>query len=353
MHQVAEPETAGQASLRVVENCPADTWNRYVAGCEIGGLFHRADWKRVFDVYGLPTWRLAAVRQEKIVGVLPLVQQRSWLFGNRFVSLPWFDATGVLADDESSRDSLIESARNVAQRQGAAEILLRQSEPIAELARARTEKVLMRLELASNPEELWNGFRPKVRNQVRKAEKSGLTVADGGRELLDEFFAVYAHNMRDLGSPSHSRSFFEAVLQTYSEESRIYVVRKDGRAVGAGLTMANSDRLEIPWASSLRPYNPLCVNHIMYWRIIERACRDGYRWFHFGRSSPDSGQYRFKKQWGAKPAELYWYSIGSKEDRQSAENSVQESYGWATRIWQRLPLWLARTLGPRIIAKVP
>ena len=159
------------------------------------------------------------------------------------------------------------------------------------------------------------------------------------------------------GNTFTNRRFFVAVLDSFPTASRIYVVRLNGKAIGAGLVMANGDRLEIPWASSLRKFNRLCVNHLMYWRILEDACRDGFAWFHFGRSSVDSGPYRFKKQWGAKPVQLYWYYLSA--DSLSGAGSdpppvatPQDSYGWGVRLWRHLPVAVASRLGPFIISKV-
>ncbi|MEZ5583585.1 MAG: GNAT family N-acetyltransferase [Candidatus Competibacteraceae bacterium] len=65
--------------------------------------------------------------------------------------------------------------------------------------------------------------------------------------------------------------------------------------------------MEIPWASSLRKYNSLSPNMLLYWSVLEFACKKGYRIFDFGRSTPGEGTYRFKEQWGAKPVQLYWH----------------------------------------------
>ncbi len=328
-------------------------WNDYADGTGRKSLFHRHEWERAFGFYGLPCERLAAVRQGRMVGILPLVWQRSIVFGNHLVSLPWFDAAGVLGDDAEAREALIDEARNVARQRGARSLQLRQTEPLDPSLPVRTDKVLMRLELEPDPDSLWKRFSPKVRNQVRKAEKSGLAVERGGAELLVPFYEVYSENMRDLGSPPHHREFFRAVFEAFADRTRIYVVRLEGRAIGAGWTMAGGDCLEIPWASSLRRYNHLCVNHSMYWAIISDACRRRFGRFHFGRSTRDSGTYHFKKQWGAEPVQLYWHTLRTDGRTVGPPKSAQESYGWATRAWSRLPLRVARWLGPKIIAKVP
>jgi len=287
-----------------------------------------------------------------VVGVLPVVRQSSLFFGRQYVSLPWFDQAGVLADDAEARTALVDEALRLSKTSRVRTLQLRHVEPCELSPAVRTDKCLMRLELPADSERLWKALDSKVRNQVRKPEKSGLTVEGGGDELIRPFFEVYSRNMRDLGSPSHHRGLFEAVWAAFPNQTRIYVVRFEGVAVGAGWTMANGDTLEIPWASSVREYNTYCVNHLMYWHVLRDACQQGFRRFHFGRSTRDSGTYHFKAQWKAEPVQLHWYFLSPNGAPAEVQN-LKDSYGWATRMWQRLPLWLARRLGPRIIAKVP
>ena len=77
----------------------------------------------------------------------------------------------------------------------------------------KKHKVVMMLDLAENAEAQWQGFNAKLRNQVRKAEKSGLTAIVGGKELLNDFYAVFVRNMRDLGTPVYAQKFFAEVLR--------------------------------------------------------------------------------------------------------------------------------------------
>ena len=155
------------------------------------------------------------------------------------------------------------------------------------------------------------------------------------------------------GSPSHSRRLFGAVLEAFPDEAAIYVVRHGQTAVGGGLTLDNGPTLEIPWAASLMQYNHCCVNHALYWRILEDAGRAGYEWFCFGRSTKGSGPYRYKKQWGADESTLYWYFL-SKHDEDAAAAAVPplQSFGIASRIWRKLPVWLTRRIGPQVMARV-
>ena len=64
---------------------------------------------------------------------------------------------------------------------------------------------------------MWKRFNAKLRNQIRKAVKSGLTATWSGIEGLADFYQVFATNMRDLGSPVHSRRFFAAIFEEFPE----------------------------------------------------------------------------------------------------------------------------------------
>lgn len=348
-----ESLTTPVAELAITPASAADdsAWNAFVARHPQGSIFHRPEWDQVFRVYGLRSRRLVARRGEKLVGVVALVHQRLLGWDNRMVSLPWFDAAGVLAEDDPARSALIEGALAWAAQQGTAKLHLRQMEPLPTGPPPRLEKALLRLKLEPSAEALWKRVSAKVRNQVRKAQKSGLTATSGGAELLPAFHEVYATNMRDLGSPPHSPAYFQAVLAAFPAEARLHVVRLGEQVIGGGLTLASGSKCEIPWASSLRAYNSYCVNHLLYWHILEQACQAGYAWFHFGRSTKGSGTYHFKEQWGAEPWQLYWYDWGRAEPvtQRQADN---ERLALASRLWRRLPLGISRRLGPWLIARL-
>ena len=160
----------------------------------------------------------------------------------------------------------------------------------------------MRLSLPGSAEELWGRFRPEVRNQVRKGEKHDLALAWGGEELLPDFYEVFSINMRDLGTPVFSRRLFRSILRRFPDRAELCVVRHGERPVAAALLVHGWGVTEVPSASALRQFNATSANMLMYWRLLERAIERGQAIFDFGRSSPDSGTFRFKKQWGAAPS---------------------------------------------------
>jgi FemAB-related protein (PEP-CTERM system-associated) len=213
---------------------------------------------------------------------------------------------------------------------------------------AMQDKVSLVLPLPADPHCLWQQLGAKVRNQVRKAERSGLTVESGGAEKLNDFYDIFAVNMRDLGSPVHARGFFQAIFEVWADQARVFVVRKDRQPIGGLIALAFKHSLVVPWASSLRQYFSLCPNMLLYWETLRAACTEGFRHFDFGRSSRHVSTYRFKRQWGAVEEPLYWYTIPLAPNHSRRFSSVDKNSASYAQLWQHLPLGITRWLGPHI-----
>ena len=291
---------------------------------------------------------------ERTTGWLPLVYVRSLLFGRYLVSLPYLNSNGVLAADDTVGRLLIDGAVRLADELKVRHLELRHERAVEHpaLTGRLTSKVHMRLPLPDFPGPLWESFPAKVRNQVRKGEKSGLAVAWGGLELLEDFYAVFSHNMRDLGTPVYGRRLFTAILKQFPNEAELCVVRAEKTPVAAALLLHGRGVTEVPSASSLRAYNSTCANMLMYWNLLERAIQRGQAVFDFGRSTLDGGTYQFKKQWGAVPEPAVWQyypRCGETGDLRPDNPRYQR----LIHLWQRLPLRLTRWLGPLIVRGIP
>jgi FemAB-related protein (PEP-CTERM system-associated) len=339
----------------IVVDAGADpaAWDAYVGTHPDASGYHLWAWKSIFEgVFGHRTHYAAATSNGRIVGVLPLVLFQSAIFGRFAVSVPFLNYGGVVADDASIGARLVEHAGAVARAHGAGHVELRHDRRRFEQLAPKMHKVAMTLALPGDADTLWSALDRKVRNQVRKAEKSGLAVEIGGRELAAPFYAVFAQNMRDLGTPVYSRRLFEAVLETFPDRTRVIVLRHENTPVAAGLTWRWRDRTEVPWASSLRAFNTMSPNNLLYWTILKQAIADGCAVLDFGRSTPEEGTFQFKKQWGALPTPLCWeYDLvrGGLPD-QSPKNP---KFQLAIRTWQKLPVAVANLLGPRIVRSIP
>jgi FemAB-related protein (PEP-CTERM system-associated) len=333
----------------------SSSWDTYVASHEESTNYHRYGWREVVEQsFGHRTYYLAAKTERgDICGVLPLVHMKSPLFGTFLVSLPFFNYGGLLCDVNDTSSLLLESSRNICEMTGSDYLELRHLRLHNSALATRQHKVTMLLELGRDEETAWKALDAKVRNQVRKAEKSGLRVTVGRLELLDGFYDVFCRNMRDLGTPVYGKSFFRNVLKAFPDSTCVISVTLDGKTVASGIMTWFRDTLELPWASSLRDHRALCPNNLLYWEAIKFAIGSGSKYFDFGRSTPDGGTYRFKSQWGARPVPLYWQYLLNRGVTLPELNPANPRYARAIRLWQQLPVTLTRILGPMIVRNIP
>jgi predicted N-acyltransferase len=201
----------------------------------------------------------------------------------------------------------------------------------------------MFLDLEMSEEALWKRLSSERRNRIKKGQREGVTASIHSSDGLDDFYQVFAENMRDLGSPVHSMRFFREIFVHLGDRARLILVRLHGRTIGGGVMLIFNGVISIPWVSSLRGFFDKCPNQILYWEAMRFGMTNHHRVLDFGRSSRNSGTFEAKRQWGAEPVQLYWYY--SPDNLGSPGEDVQ-GFAWVANLWRRLPLPIANAIGP-------
>jgi len=303
---------------------------------------------------GCTPYCLEALQDDQTCGVLSLAFIKTMLFGRFLVSLPYLNSGGVVADNAAIAGRLIDRAVELADQLQVRYLELRHETAIEHpaLGHRLTSKVHMRLALPNTADALMAAFPAKLRSQIRKGEKNGLTVAWGSEERLADFYAVFSRNMRDLGTPVYGKALFRAVVREFPGRAEFCVVSFGTQPVAAALLLHGQGVTEVPSASSLRRFNHTSANMLLYWRLLERAVQRGQAVFDFGRSSRDSSTYRFKEQWGASPesAEWQYYLRNGAVSDMRPDNPRYQRF---IRLWQRLPVAVTRVIGPAIVRGIP
>lgn len=302
--------------ITLAETSDKDSWDAYVLKHPQGLAYQLFAWKEAVEsAYGFKGMYLISRTGNRITGVLPLIRIGLPLHPGDLVSLPYCDAGGPLADSPSIETRLISKALAIAGTFGIRTTLIRSSKPMGSFDPETTlnkTKVRLLLKLPENSEDLMSSFKSKLRSQVKKPLKDGLRVHIGGFELLHEFYPLFAENMRDLGSPVHSREWFRQILCRFKNKAHLFIVKmSDQTPAAGGILLCHPHVVSVPWASSLKRFNQWNPNMMLYWSFLKFATDNHYPIFDFGRSTPDEGTFAFKKQWGAKPESLHWADFKS------------------------------------------
>lgn len=337
-------------------NSAPPMWNEYVGQHPLATAYHRAAAVCIGEqAFGLRTIFLTVWNDDgRLTGVLPLVEQSSALFGRFLVSLPFVTYGGILADDPASAVALAEYASQEARMRRANHVELRHVTPLGGVHLAESlDKVSMLLSLPTSEVDLAKSLGAKLRSQIRRAERERLEFSWGGAESIPDFYRVFARGMRDLGTPVYSRRFFEVTYAALKDLADVLVVRMRGAVHAAAFLVQHGHTIEVPWAIASQDAKRLSVNMKMYWELLRRAIERGVATFDFGRSSINSGTYRFKAQWGAQPKQLHWHYWLSNGTAVPKLNQSNPKYARAAALWKRMPLCCANLIGPHIVRNLP
>lgn len=292
-----EPET--QSQLTVVVCTEPSQWDRYVTSKSESSNYHRWIWGEVVKwTYGHEFYRLAAMQNGTVRGVLPLCFVRSRAFGNVLISMPFFSYGGLVADNAFIGDQLLSNAIQLARRVGAPHIEVRQGSVLPTSWVSRAHKVTMEVLLPATADELWKQLSSGMRNKIRNAKKNGLRVEWRGSEGVETFYRIFSTNMRNLGTPVYPRSWFANICSSMPEETRFVTVWDGKEPVASGIVTSFRDAVELPWSGSLPESRKKYSAVLMYWSVLEWALINGYRRVDLGRCTPGGGTYEFKRHFG-------------------------------------------------------
>jgi len=342
-------------SLKIneIEEFDQKRWDEFVLNHKASSPYHLFAWKKAIEVaYGHKCIYLCAESNEGIHGILPMAYLHFPGIINEIVGLPFCDVGNCLAESGQAQDLLLSEAIIFFKKKGIKRLQLRgdlisTQNVRLQLQSIETGKVRMLLNLPASSEELFNSFKSKLRSQVRKAKKNRVRFKWGGLDEFDRAYHVFSKNMHELGSPVHSKSFLKAILYSYGERSKLGIAEYNSKIIGMGIILLGGNGVSIPWASTLREYNRLGPNMLLYWNFLKFSVDNNYTFFDFGRSSEGEGTYKFKKQWGAKQTPLVWYELNESGNHIKIKNQNKNNQRrWIAAIWQRIPLKLANGIGP-------
>jgi FemAB-related protein (PEP-CTERM system-associated) len=323
-------------------------WDAFVLREQSTTFFHLSGWQRVIaKTYGYDAHYLAAIRNGRIIGVLPLIHLPSPLFGGALVSTAFCIYGGIAASEPDAVPALAQAAAELAERLDVDYVELRGEEsPIAGWIGDNVTFAAFRRDLHRTERENLDAIPIGKREELRRQHISESQIDASGD--LDAFYYVLSKSMRDQGVPVFAKRFAEAIQAEFQCACEVAVARGPAGPAAAQLSFYYRDMVLPYWRGSARDPISLSAADQLLWFLMRQAVSRGAAEFDFGRARYGSSEFRDKVRWGFEPRTLtHQYRLLKTETLADTD-----PHGPYSRImamaWRRLPLSLANRIGPCI-----
>ena len=336
--------------LRVVGINPQTDprWLPFVLAHEAATIFHHPNWIRVLEsTYNFRSVCLACVRNEDIVGILPLLEVRSWLTGRRAVCLPYSDVCALLSQDAEVENQFVSYCSHLIRQNQWKHIEIRGAVTHPSLVASSRFKTHT-AELNADSEKVFQRLKKsQVQRNINKSSRSGVTVERRpDLAAMKEFIRLNVLTRKKHGMPPQPDKFFLNFHETLILKNNgfVGVAIYEDKIIAASVFLHFKNSVFYKYGASDEAFLKHRPNHLIMWDAVKWGCENGYRFFNFGRTDLDNeGLIDYKRGWGTIESDLVYYRMSGK-----GHASQEETNGIVERmkpIMKRLPTPALKTLG--------
>jgi CelD/BcsL family acetyltransferase involved in cellulose biosynthesis len=324
-------------------------WERFVSAEPRSSVFHSRGWMQALRhaYHYEPVGYTQAAPDEEFSSAMVFCRVKSWLTGQRLVSMPFSDHCEPLVNDAEDLKSLLVPAREELQRKRIKYIDIRPLSLKFSEGTANPESYFLHLlDLRPSAEELYKKLHgDSIRRKIQRAEREKLTLETGSSELLlTEFYGLHMITRQRQELPPHPISWFRNVLSCLGGNALIRIARKDGVAIAAIFTVAHKQTMVYKYGCSDANSHNLGGMQFLFWHLIRDAKDRGFVELDFGRSEcENTGLVTFKDRWGTKRHQIAYLRYPSPTGVSGETSARFTKFG--KRIFARCPQSVLRMAG--------
>jgi hypothetical protein len=163
-----------------------------------------------------------------------------------------------------------------------------------------------------NKEEIWEGYKKNIRRDVRKAQRSGITIHRGDSvEGVNEFYKLYLASMeRNRAMAKYPLRWFETLYEVVTKKGlgAILIAELNEVAIAGVVLIYSASSAHYFHNGSQYEFLKFCPNELLVHSSIENAVEKKISFFDFMGSDPnDLSLLRFKEKWGGQSKDVYTY----------------------------------------------
>lgn len=336
--------------LHTLDPLQDSRWDELVTSHPKASVFHQKGWLMALaKTYGFrPIAFTSALPGEPLADGIVFCEVKSWITGNRLVSLPFSDHTEPLLDGIDETFELTEWIRAEQRQHKWKYIELR---PLSLSTHSGSPLVasqsfwLHTLNLAPSLEQLFRNLHKScIQRRIRRARHEQLSYERGySKGLLDDFYRLIMITRRRHQLLPQPRAWFRNLVTCMSPNVDIRLVRKTGIPIAAILTLRHRQIIVYKYGCSDGKYHHLAGMPFLFWKLIEESKAEDVEQIDFGRTAMDNnGLTEFKDRLGTTRRQLTYFRYPESANKKSLVASALRTT-WA--LFSALPDALSSRLG--------
>lgn len=324
-------------------------WNEEIQSLNNYSFFHSVEWSQVLSqtYYYKPVY-FCNFNSDKICAVIPAMEIRSKLTGNRLVSLPFSDFCEPLYNSIEESELLKETIFNYCNANDLRFMEFRTSEtkfPF-ETENFRTDLRHI-IDISVDETILYQEFSDNTKRNIKSALKENIRIEkDNSLEALNLFYQLQCITRKRHGLPPQPKSFFQKIFEHIISKNKgdLLFAKLDNKTLAGLMFFKIGSKVLYKFGASLLENLPKGANHLLMWEGIMLYQKSGFKEFDFGRTETNhEGLRRFKLGFGADERIIYTtrYDIKSKTFLPVETNTT----GIHNKILHHTPIWLLKLIG--------
>ena len=297
--------------LKVFES-PGKEWDEF-ASRYTDLIFYQSVWSEVLKkgLGGQPLYFYLKDGGEIVAG-LPGVLLNFKIFKILYASIPY----GNMIGESSYYSAFLQLLEKELRGKGIDQVRLTES-PFSESYSPESFKPISAkctlLDLRGyDKEKIWEGYRKNIRRDVRKAQRSGITIRGGDSiEGVNTFYKLYLASMeRNKAMAKYPFKWFEAIHEEMVERGSgaFLLAELEHEAIAGAVFIKSSTSTHYFHSGSKYEFLKFCPNELLIHSALEEAIEKGNSFFDFMGSDPlDLSLIQFKEKWGSRSLDLYTY----------------------------------------------
>lgn len=333
-------------------------WDKFVDKHSFGWLFHLSSWKKIIE-QSFPHMKgfyfiLENKQTKEIRAALPIYNVKSWLTGQKLISIPFATLSDPLVTEKNQLNQIIKKTLHLFGQNKVNRIEIRTSRTQELFANSNFERIIAFkqhvLPLNNEPEELLKKFhRSCVRGQIKKALKRSLELTEvKSIQELDDFYDLYLNNRKRIGLPPHPFRFIENIWKNLQQQQlvKIYFAEHQGIKVAGMLLFKYKDRVLIEYLNKNDDFTYLAPNHFLLWKAIQLAYQEGFKKFDFGRTSTlNHSLIDFKNRWATQMNDLPHFVFSPNQAILKKQKDQSKSYYFIKSVCKKIPNFTYQWIG--------